>query len=396
MLLEMSTQAIPLRSQHPGLSGSSRLASALTWLSLGWLLGAAAIGLGWDRRWHATHVFNTFYSPPHLFIYAMLALAVGTLGLVIWMPRLRSAFGPAVRVGAIPLSLPLPLAFCAGGLAVVMLAGLLDDVWHSSFGLDETAWSFPHAMIGAGLQLTFMGILSARLALKGRERMTWYSVLGMALLLFLFSADRFVGPLNQASAAFMQAVSRLPVLALQPTYQHVARISLRWDLFRDNLLFAPLAALATGMALSLVWSFAQRRWILLVVAVLTTLLVARQDLGTSVYFGIARDFRNWLPVPVLPAAATFAALSLTRLPERWSWTAAGAVFGLLCLAWNPTVVAVPAAAVAMVVGAAAGRAVWHAIESPAPRTVLAVVSLLGVGVPAITGVVDLYLRLNTP
>ena len=57
---------------EPTGAGTSRRAAILVWLALAFLLGAAAIGLGWDRRWHATHVFNSFYSPPHLFIYSML------------------------------------------------------------------------------------------------------------------------------------------------------------------------------------------------------------------------------------------------------------------------------------------------------------------------------------
>jgi hypothetical protein len=147
---------------EPTGAGNSRRAAIPVWLALAFLLGAAAIGLGWDRRWHATHVFNSFYSPPHLFIYSMLGLTVLTVGVIVSAPRLRSQF--ASQPIAIPFTsweLPGALALCAGGLGVVMLAGLFDDIWHSNFGLDETAWSFPHAMIGTGLQLTFMGILAS-------------------------------------------------------------------------------------------------------------------------------------------------------------------------------------------------------------------------------------------
>ena len=73
----------------------SRRALALLWLALAFYLMATAVGLGWDRRWHTGHVSNSFYSPPHIFIYTMLAFAVATLaGIMLW-PATRQEFGRA-------------------------------------------------------------------------------------------------------------------------------------------------------------------------------------------------------------------------------------------------------------------------------------------------------------
>jgi hypothetical protein len=102
-------------SLEPTGAGNSRRAAILVWLALAFLLGVAAIGLGWDRRWHATHVFNSFYSPPHLFIYSMLGLTVLTVGVIVSAPRLRSQF--ATQPIAMPFTswkLPGALALCAG------------------------------------------------------------------------------------------------------------------------------------------------------------------------------------------------------------------------------------------------------------------------------------------
>jgi hypothetical protein len=51
----------------------------LLWLAVAFDILAFGIGFGWDRRWHATHPFEDFFSQPHLFIYSMRFLATLTL-----------------------------------------------------------------------------------------------------------------------------------------------------------------------------------------------------------------------------------------------------------------------------------------------------------------------------
>lgn len=160
------------------------------------------------------------------------------------------------------LEVPGALALCASGCLVVLMAGGFDDLWHS-FGLDETGWSFPHAMIGAGLQLTFMGILSCRLALRKQEPLRLLTLLGFAILLFMFSQDRLLGPLAAATPDTIRGISSIPVLQLQAAFQHVTRIELTWNLTRTNPLFVPVAALAGGSAMGMVWGMVRRPWLLL-------------------------------------------------------------------------------------------------------------------------------------
>jgi hypothetical protein len=149
-----------------------------------------------------------------------------------------------------------------------MLAGLFDDIWHSNFGLDETAWSFPHAMIGTGLQLTFMSILACRIALVCRKPLGGLEMTLLGILLFGFSQERLVGPLANATSQSVQALANFPVLVLQPTVQHTMRIYEAWNLNRTNALFVPMAALAAGATLALVWHFTRGHragtWIFLV------------------------------------------------------------------------------------------------------------------------------------
>jgi hypothetical protein len=46
------------------------IAYRLLWLAVSFDVLAFGVGFAWDRRWHATHPFEDFFSPPHLFVYS--------------------------------------------------------------------------------------------------------------------------------------------------------------------------------------------------------------------------------------------------------------------------------------------------------------------------------------
>src|SRR5207253_8776400 len=54
----------------------------LLWLAVLFDILAFGVGFGWDRDWHATHPFEDFFSPPHLFIYSMHLCATITLAYI--------------------------------------------------------------------------------------------------------------------------------------------------------------------------------------------------------------------------------------------------------------------------------------------------------------------------
>jgi len=67
---------------------------------------------------------------------------------MLW-PSSRQEFGGAeIRIPVVGWVVPGALAICVAGLAVVMLAAVVDDAWHS--------------------QLTFIGLVACRLALADR------------------------------------------------------------------------------------------------------------------------------------------------------------------------------------------------------------------------------------
>lgn len=108
------------------------------WLAFGLFLAAFGMGLRWDRVWHATHPFDDFWSPPHVFIYGMFTLLALTLARTAASPALRTWFGEGFSVPGLRYPVPGSLALALGGVGTVGVAGVLDSIWHTTFGVDET------------------------------------------------------------------------------------------------------------------------------------------------------------------------------------------------------------------------------------------------------------------
>jgi hypothetical protein len=81
------------------------------------VLFSLAFGLGsaWDRGWHASHEFEDFYSPPHLFIYTTLALAIATFVSLTLSPERRAWFGASLRIPVLDLDVPASLLLTLAG-----------------------------------------------------------------------------------------------------------------------------------------------------------------------------------------------------------------------------------------------------------------------------------------
>ncbi|HEY7678167.1 MAG TPA: hypothetical protein VIG69_13925 [Candidatus Methylomirabilis sp.] len=120
-------------------------------------LGANALqlaGVYWDVGWHHARGRETFWSPPHLAIYAGVALAllaagVGMLGAGRrWGTYRWAALGPLIQGVAAPV----------------------DELWHRVIGQDVSIWSPPHLL---GILGGMVGVLGWILAVSpggGRSR----------------------------------------------------------------------------------------------------------------------------------------------------------------------------------------------------------------------------------
>jgi hypothetical protein len=356
----------------------------LIWTAMGFFLAAIVLGFGWDRSWHASHPFENFWSPPHLFIYASFALA----GLTAVRMALTASVREHLDRGAVFLAV--------AGFAVIGAAGLFDSAWHTAFGLDETGWSFPHALLGWGTLMTFLGLLSCRLALRRRRPLGGVERAALGTLGFLFALGVLQGPLGgNVTAERLRHIAALPVLAAEAPAQHTFRIYLAWNLTHAGPLFVPVSAFAVGAGLMLFRVLVRGRAAFLTIIAAWTLLSLLSGHATAKYLGIAGDPRNWLPLPVLPSALTVLACLKTRLGERRAWIAAGVVYGACTVwFWGSFPLLALLGGPGMLAGALAAQWAYRVVDAPTERVVIRLVAV-SVAAPALLGVVDLFLRSHT-
>lgn len=371
------------------------------WAAFVLFLAAVTIGLGWDRQYHITHEFDSFFSPPHIFIYATSLLATLAVGVMLLFPARRARFGGGLKLAG--LDLPPSLVFLLAAFLMPGFSGLvLDNFWHTAFGLDETAWSFPHAMLGWSFFLTLLGFFSARLALRKDAPLRWYSTIFYGFLLLGFSVAPFLGPFNNNhTLETVEAISKIPVLLNQDESRRVFAIYQTWNLTRTNSAFLLFAAVWAGASLALVRRVAGSHAMLIAIVSLWTVLAAwgglRAAVGLGRYFGLelAADGANWLPPPILMAALLLAALLAWKLPEDLAWLLAGWAFGLaVVLIWRPQPAGLLVALLVgplTILGARIGQYIYHVLENPARNDGLWLL-VAGVGAPFITGLIDLVLR----
>jgi len=379
------------------------------WASLAIAILAVTIGSLWDGAYHANVPFDSFWSPPHLYIYSMATLSALTAATLGFDRRLRACFGPGFRLPLTKFEMPGALVILGGGFAIIGLAGLLDDIWHSTFGLDETGWSTPHSMLGWGLFVAFLGFVASRLALARHIPMSRITPYVLGFFLLAASAVPFMGPIySNHSPEAVQAVASFPALAMQPAFQHTARIYIDWDLTRTNPLFVPLAAFWCGAALAMVRSLDPRKRVLLGSALAFTLLAGEklkadiidQRLGTS----IAEDPANYAALAVIVPAVLLAFAVWRRWDDRIGYGLAGLAIGLLAFATWGSKGPMPGVALALVfvaplvaiAGSQVGKSILAVVKEPRELPVKVMVPILGIGMPLATGLIDLYLRTVTP
>lgn len=81
------------------------------------------VGTYWDIAWHFDFGRDTFWSPPHFFIYGSIVLIS-----IFWLLNLRVA----IRIKSSQKNRPLFLLVIAGivGTVIIYLAAPLDELWH--------------------------------------------------------------------------------------------------------------------------------------------------------------------------------------------------------------------------------------------------------------------------
>jgi hypothetical protein len=158
------------------------------------------VGAYWDASEHiVTGIVpggKDFLWPPHIVLYGgfLLALIVALMAVIaIAGPNLRAGVrDPRIWVRRNPL---LGAVTLSSGYAIFSIPG--DAIWHQLFGVDLTAWSPPHVLLGFSLAL--VGICAAALLAQTNEASqheTWRDVIVIAILALVMSELYLVGVLE--------------------------------------------------------------------------------------------------------------------------------------------------------------------------------------------------------
>lgn len=150
------------------------------------LLGMGAVGLllaalctyfgaSWDIMWHTDVGPDTFFTAPHLLVYAgaagagLASLAV-VLGLT-WRAR-HGATDDGVSVPLLRGAFRGPVGFAIAGWGAViyLMAGLYDQWWHLIYGFDAELGSPPHTALGLADLIVISGAVVVFAMLATRRR----------------------------------------------------------------------------------------------------------------------------------------------------------------------------------------------------------------------------------
>lgn len=397
---------------HAELDSVSR-ARRLLWLAFGICVLTLIVGRAWDSYWHTTQPFDDFFSPPHIFIYLMTSLNIVVVAFMIANEDTRRSFGTGIEVRLLPFQVPGGLIIVMLAFAILSFAGLvLDNLWHSSFGLDETVWSFPHALLGWMWLLCILGFISCFIALNRPRSMNQYTALFLALIVLGFSVSPMLGPLFQRTSPLTtQAIAQIPVLKDQLDAQHMLQIYQKWNLNRTNPLLIPLGAFWIGAASAFIRQMNPRMRILLTACFFWTLITLLGDRATAQRLDTLLRGSDapisWLPLPILPAAIVYGVLVKINGHERWAWTFAGGIFGLYVLFfffWGRPIGESEAllqsglfaifAPLLTGIGARMGTWIYRIVEQPT-RAGIVKLFLVCIAVSMVLGTIDLYLRWHT-
>jgi hypothetical protein len=159
----------------PVAKGSSRGLPAASILLSGTVI--SLIGLTWDVQWHTDVGPDTFFTLPHLFLYAGSSIS-GLASLVVVLLTTAAARrgrpvdpivgGTAVGVFGKTFSAPVGYLVSGVGAAMFLLYGLWDQWWHGLYGFDAVIASPPH--IGLLLSVTVTIVGTAMVFGAARER----------------------------------------------------------------------------------------------------------------------------------------------------------------------------------------------------------------------------------
>jgi hypothetical protein len=176
---------------------------------------SAYIGGYWDISWHRSIGRDSFWSPPHMAIYACGVLAGLSSAYLIF----TTTFGARAPLGAVSVRIwgfrgPLGAFIAAWGGLAMLVSAPFDDWWHNAYGLDVRIISPPHMVLAGGFFGINFGAVMLMLAFLNRageaargplQRMFLY-VGGMAVCESLLLKLEYISRAEMHNAPFYTVV----------------------------------------------------------------------------------------------------------------------------------------------------------------------------------------------
>ncbi|MFB8004083.1 hypothetical protein [Nocardia sp. NPDC056000] len=183
-----------------------------------------AIGSTWDIQWHADVGPDTFFTLPHLFIYASAAVA-GFTGLAVILHTTAAGRagrevdpalgGPGIGVFGRTFTAPLGYLVAALGAASFLLYGLWDLWWHSLYGFDAVIDSPPHIGLFLSSTVISVGTVIVFAAARGQR---WGEIGALVSLAHLLTSSTVtalaVQRLSQGTVRWTVAVTAFMAILL--------------------------------------------------------------------------------------------------------------------------------------------------------------------------------------
>jgi len=141
-----------------------------------WYLWCAALAVTsayiagyWDISWHRSIGRDTFWSAPHMAIYACGVLAgIASAYLILTATFGRAGSFDDVSVRIWGLRGPIGAFISAWGGIAMLVSAPFDDWWHNAYGLDVRIISPPHMVLAAGFFGIELGTVMLLLAFMNR------------------------------------------------------------------------------------------------------------------------------------------------------------------------------------------------------------------------------------
>ena len=132
---------------------------------------SAYVGGYWDISWHRSIGRDTFWSAPHMAIYACGILAgISSAYLIFTTTFGRHTAMRDVSVRIWGLTGPLGAFISAWGGVAMLASAPFDDWWHNAYGLDVRIISPPHMVLAAGFFGIELGTVMLLLAFMNRAQ----------------------------------------------------------------------------------------------------------------------------------------------------------------------------------------------------------------------------------